>query len=104
MDVNAIFINVKVYKVQDLLDVVVGTEFELELTGDDIPDDLKVFTDNDPVLKLDGMKIKVETLGSSLIRFMSGIKVVKDISINAVNATHPLATDLGLTLGEPVQK
>ena len=103
MDVNAIFSNVKIYKVQDVLDVVVETDFELEISGP-VEDGLKIFTDNDPVLKIDGMKIKVEALGSSLIRFMSGTIVIKDIAINAVSATHPAATTLGLTLGEPIQK
>lgn len=103
MEVNAIFNIVKVYKVQDILDIVLGTDLELELTGE-VPTDLKIFTDNDPVLNLDGKKIKVETLGSSLIRFMSGAAVVKDIYINAVDATHPNATALNGNLGEPISK
>lgn len=103
MDVNAVFEDVKIYKVQDRLDVVQGQSFTLEVSGDE-SESLIVFTNNDPVLKLDGNKVTASELGESRIRYMAGTSVVKDIDIFVVNDTHPNATTLNATLGEPVQK
>lgn len=101
MRVNAIFDNVKVYDVQNRLDVVNGESFSLEvLEGDG----LEIFTNNDPILTIDGLKVSAAELGESKIRFMSDTAVVKDIVIVVVDHTAPNASTLGLTLGEPVQK
>lgn len=103
MEVNAIFEDVKIYKVQDRLDVVQGQAFSIEYTGE-VPSDLELFTSNDPALSVDGTNITADNEGESKIRFMSGTTVVKDLLIVVVDATHPNATTLGLALGEPVQK
>lgn len=105
MEVNAIFADVKVYSVQNRLDVVQGQEFTLEYTGE-TPADIQVFTSNDPVLSVDGdgLHMVATSLGESKLRFMSGTGVVKDILIVVVDATHPNATALNGGLGEPVNK
>ena len=103
MEINAIFTSVKVYDVQDRLDVVQGQTFQIEIL-ETLPEGFEVFTSNDPVLTLDELMVTASELGTSKIRFMAGDAVVKDLVIYVVDATHPAATTLGLTLGEPIQK
>lgn len=103
MTVNIIFNNVKIYSVGDRLDVVIGQDFQIEkLDGDSI----QIFTNKDPILSLDAddSHASATSLGESIIRFMEGSTVVKDLVINVVNATSPNATTLGGSLGEPVTK
>lgn len=102
MEVNAVFQDVKVYKVQDRLDVVQGQSFVLEYT-DGPPEDLEVFTSNDPVLSLNGMNVEASKMGESKLRFMSGTNVVKDIVIHVVDQTSTNAVDIGLT-GEVINQ
>lgn len=105
MKVNIIFQAVKIYDVRDRLDVVIGQDFiiELEDTEAGVPE---IFTNKDPVLGIDndGAHASALSLGESIIRFMDGATVVKDLLINVVTATHPNATTLGLSLGQPVPK
>jgi len=103
MTVNIIFNNVKIYNVGDRLDVVIGQDFQIELL--DGPG-LQIFTNKDPVLSLDAddSHANAMSLGESIIRFMEGATVVKDLIINVVNATSPNATTLGGSLGEPQPK
>jgi hypothetical protein len=100
MRLNAIFDNVKIYDVQSQLDVVQGEVFDLEI----LEGTPEVFTNNDQILDLSGTKVTASEIGSSLIRFMDGTAVVKDLTINVVASTGPVATTLGGSLGEPVQK
>lgn len=105
MVVNAILEDVKIYNVQDRLDVVIGNDVQFE-TLETLPTDFAIFSDNDPVLAFDsnGWKVNVMSLGVSRIRFMSGTSVIKDILMYAVAATHPAATTLNGVLGAPVPK
>lgn len=105
MVINAIFDDVKNYNVQDRLDVVIGQSFQLEIV-DELPEGFEVFSSNDPVLAIDtnGLHINAMSLGASKIRFMSGNSVVKDLDIYVVNATHPQATTLNGSLGQPIPK
>lgn len=103
MEVNAVFEDVKIYRVQDRLDVVQGQAFSIEYTGD-VPADLELFTSNDPALSVDGANITADNEGESKIRFMSGTAVVKDLLIVVVGATHPNATTLNGSLGSPISK
>ena len=100
MRLNAIFDNVKIYDVQSQLDVVQGQVFELEVL-DGTPD---IFTNNDQILDLDGVKVTAAELGTSLIRFMDATSVVKDLTINVVASIGSIASNLGLELGEPQPK
>jgi adenosine deaminase len=100
MRLNAIFDNVKIYDVQSQLDVVQGQVFQLEVL-DGTPD---IFTNNDQILDLDGVSVTASELGTSLIRFMDSTSVVKDLTINVVASVGPIATTLGGSLGDPVQK
>lgn len=105
MIVNAIFDDVKVYNVGDRLDVVTGQTFKLEIVEGEPAEGFSLFSDNDPVLSIaSGLTISADELGLSKLRFMSGVSVLKDIDIQVVDATHPMATTLGLALGDPVQK
>src|SRR5688572_7564928 len=99
MNINAIFDDVKVYNVQDRLDVVTEQSFQLEIL-EALPEDFEIFSSNDPVLAIDadGMHVNAMSLGTSKIRFMSGSTVIKDLLIVVVDATHPSATTLNGTL------
>lgn len=105
MIINAIFDDVKIYNVQDRLDVVIGQSFQLEIV-DTLPEGFEVFSSNDPVLAIDtnGLYINAMSLGTSKIRFMAGNTVVKDLEVNVVDATHPNATALNGSLGNPIPK
>lgn len=105
MVINAIFDDVKVYSVQDRLDVVIGQEFLIEISGE-VPEGLEVFTNHDPVLVIgmDDRTVVAAELGESKIKFMTGDSVIKTLLIFVVSATHPNATTLNATLGEPVSK
>lgn len=100
MILNIIFDNVKVYSVQSELDVVQGEVFTLEIV-DGAP---MVFTNNDQVLDLDGDKVTAQTIGESIIRFMDGTAVVKDLLIRVVEQVGPMAKTLGTTFGEVSEK
>lgn len=105
MVINAIFDDVKVYDVQNRLDVVIGQEFLIEISGE-VPEGLDVFSNHDPVLAIadDNRTVTTSKLGDSLIKFMVGDGVIKTLMIFVVSATHPNATTLNATLGEPVNK
>lgn len=105
MVINAIFDDVKVYDVQNRLDVVIGQEFLIEISGE-VPEGLEVFTNHDPVLAIgtDDRTVSASELGESKIKFMTGDSVVKTLLIFVVSATHPNATTLNATLGQPVSK
>lgn len=105
MNINAIFDDVKIYNVQDRLDVVLGQTFQIEIL-EAVPEDLIVLTSKDPRLEVaeDDRTVKTTKLGESLIRFMSGTSILKDLSISVVDATHPAATTLNGTLGQPIPK
>jgi hypothetical protein len=103
MVVNAIFDDVKIYNVQDRLDVVQGQTFQLEIL-EELPAEFEIFTNNDPILELNEMGVTASALGVSKIRFMSGSSVIKDLEIWVVDATHPAATTLNGTLGQPIPK
>jgi len=104
MKVNIIFESVKIYDVGDRLDVVVGQAFGIEvLEAEPMPE---IFTNRDPILEIDndGIHANALALGESIIRFMDGVTVVKDLTIAVVEATSPNATTLGGILGDPVPK
>lgn len=105
MIINAIFDDVKIYNVQDRLDVVIGQSFQLEIV-DPLPEGFEVFSSNDPALAIDtnGLHINATSLGASKIRFMAVDEVVKDLGIYVVSATHPNATVLNGSLGEAIPK
>lgn len=100
---NIIFDNVKVYGVQDQLDVVLDVTFIMEPL-EDFPIGFEVFANKDPVLSIadDDRTVTTGKVGKSVIKFMSGDVVHKSILINVVNATHPNATVLNGSLGPPV--
>jgi len=102
---NIIFDNVKIYTVQDKLDVVVDETFFMEVLND-FPPEMVVFHSNDPCIAIAGDRRTVTTkeLGSSLIKFMTGDTVHKTLEINVVNATQAIATKLNGTLGSPEPK
>ena len=103
MTLNAIFDNVKIFDVQQKLEVVMGQSFVLEVI--DPPAELKVFTDNDPVLEVNtGHIIEAVSLGESKIRFMTDTSVVKDLDIFVVEGVQPNAKTLGGKLHAPVKK
>lgn len=100
MELNIIFRNVKIYNVQSQLDVAAGQIFKLEVIGaDPIPE---IFTNNDPVLAVEGFVVVARKPGTSLVRFMTATTVVKDLIVNVWDQ-EPV-TDLGGKLGEPVPK
>lgn len=105
MNANLIFDNVKVYNIQNRIDVVLDVDFDIEIL-EELPVDFDIFTNKDPVLVLseDGRNVKAAKLGQSILRFMSGPTVIKDIAVYVVDATHPAATALNGTLGLPVPK
>lgn len=105
MNANLIFNNVKVYNVQDRIDIIVGVDFQIEIL-ETLPPDFDIFTNKDPVLVLsdDGRSVQAAKLGQSLLRFMSGPTVIKDIAVHVVEATTPAATALNLSLGQPLPK
>lgn len=104
MILNAYFDNVLVYDVQNMLDVVNGEQFALEMDNGAVT----VFADNDPVLSLThkGEWIDVQTteLGKSTIRIMDGTTILKDLVITVRDAITRPATTLGGSLGEPQPK
>lgn len=104
MVINAYFDNVLVYNVDKMLDVVKGTSFALEMDGGNVD----VFSNNDKVLSIDQNKHWVEVqaveLGTSVFRVMDGTAIVKDLIINVMAEIKFPVTDLGVTIGEPVQK
>lgn len=104
MTVNVIFDTVKVYNVQDRLDVVLGQTFEIELI--DATEGIEIFTNKDPVLTLSDNDLTVTTsqIGESKLRFMQGDVVVKDLIILVVGAVAAEAVNLGLNFGEPETK
>lgn len=105
MNINAIFETVKIYNVQDRLDVVLGQTFLIEIL-EAVPEDLIVLTSKDPRLEVaeDDRTVKTTKIGQSLIRFMSAASILKDLHIHVVDATHPAATTLNGVLGQPVPK
>lgn len=104
MTVNAIFDNVKIYSVQDRLDVVLGQTFEIELI--DATEGIEIFTNKDPVLTLSDNDLTVLTskVGESKLRFMQGDVVVKDLIIVVAESVGAQASSLGLNFGEPETK
>lgn len=104
MTLNAIFDNVKIYNVQDRLDVVTGETFELELI--EAPTNVQVFTNQDPVLTLtdNDRTITASKVGESKIRFMVDDLVIKDLVIVVAESVGAQASNLGLNMGTPVPK
>lgn len=104
MTVNAIFDNVKIYNVQDRLDVVLGETFEIELI--DSTGGIEIFTNKDPVLTLTDNDLTVTTskVGESKLRFMEDAIVVKDLIIVVSEQVGAEASKLGLKLGQPEPK
>lgn len=104
MTVNAIFDNVKIYNVQDRLDVVLGQTFEIELI--DSTGGIEIFTNKDPVLTLTDNDLTVMTskVGESKLRFMEDAIVVKDLIIVVSEQVGAEASKLGLKLGQPEPK
>lgn len=102
---NIVFSNVKIYNVQDELDVVVGTSFIMEPLQD-FPEGFEVATTRDHVLSIDkdDRTVTAVELGKSDIKFMTGNTVHKNIRINAVDATHVNATTLNGEIGPPQPK
>jgi len=102
---NIIHNKIKIYNVQDELDVVVGEIFLMEPL-DDFPPEVEVFTNKDPVLSIadDDRTVTVDKVGTSIIKFMTGDTVHKNLKINGVDATHPVATTLNGQLGPPLPK
>jgi len=102
---NVIFDNVKIYKVQDKLDVVIGETFFMEVL-DDFPPEMEVAHTKDPVISIadDERTVTTTKLGSSTIKFMTGDTVHKNLEINVVEATQAIATTLNGTLGSPEPK
>lgn len=105
MTVNAIFDGtVKVYDVQNRLDVVITKDLDLEII--DAPEGLEIFTNKDPVLALSNndRRVTAASLGESKIRFMVGDVVVKDLVIVVMESVGPEASSLGLKFEEPIPK
>lgn len=104
MTVNVIFDTVKVYNVQDRLDVVLGQTFEIELI--DATEGIEIFTNKDPVLTLtdNDMTVTTSKIGESKLRFMQGDVVVKDLIIVVAESVGPEAVNLGLNFGQPEPK
>lgn len=104
MQVNVIFDTVKVYNVQDRLDVVLGQTFEIEMI--DATEGIEIFTNKDPVLTLtdNDMTVTTSKVGESKLRFMQGDVVVKDLIIFVAESVGSEASNLGLNLGTPVPK
>lgn len=104
MTVNAIFENVKIYSVQDRLDVVLGQTFAIELI--DSTGSIEIFTNKDPVLTLSDNDLTVTTskVGESKLRFMEGDVVVKDLVIVVAEQVGAEASALGLNFGQPENK
>lgn len=102
---NIIFDNVKIYGVQDRLDVVLNTSFVIE-TLNDFPEGFELLATKDSVLQIedDDRTVKTTKLGVSNIKFMTGDTVHKNLFVHVVDATHPAATALNATLGQPVSK
>ena len=102
---NIVHKSIKIYAVQNELDVVVGESFFMEFLQD-FPAEVEVYTNKDAVLSIaeDDRTVTVEKVGTSTIKFMTNDGVHKSLKINAVDATHPAATDLGGKLLEPVKK
>ena len=102
---NIIFPNVKIYNVQNELDVIIGETFIME-TLNDFPEGTIVFHSEDPVLSIskDGKNVTVDELGRSEIKFMTGNTVLKTLVINAMTATQAIATTLNGSLSEPLPK
>lgn len=104
MIVDVIFDNVKIYDIQDRLDVVKGVSFSLEIT-EELPEDFDVFSNKDSVLNIsDSLAIKAENIGESKLRFMVGDEIVKDLIITVVDKVSPLAVELGSKLGIAIPK
>lgn len=104
MILNAYFNNVLVYDVQNMLDVVNGEQFALEMDNGAVT----VFTDNDPVLNIthkgEWIDVQATELGKTTIRIMDGTQILKDLIINIRESITRPATTLGLSLGEPIAK
>lgn len=100
---NIIFENVKIYDVQTNLDVVLGQTFFMETLGD-FPPDVEVLATKDPVLSIadDERTVTTSAIGRSNIKFMTGDAVLKNLYINVVDHTQPIATTLNGSLGQPV--
>lgn len=103
MKINAIFDKVKVYDVQDRLDVVIGQTFVIEIL-DSAP--LDIFTNNDPVLEMgdDLRTVKANKLGESKVRFMDEDSVIKDLVVSVVDSVGLQATSLNVAFGSPEDK
>lgn len=104
MTVNVVFDNVKIYNVQDQLDVIVGQTFFLEII--DPPEGIEVFSFRDPVLSLteDGLTVTTSKKGQSLLRFMVGVMTVKDVVVLVADSVGAEASALGLNFGQPETK
>lgn len=104
MQVNVIFDNVKIYNVQDRLDVVLGQTFELELI--DSTGGIEIFTNKDPVLTLsdDDLTVTTSKVGESKLRFMHDDAVIKDLVIVVADSVGAEASALGLNFGQPETK
>lgn len=102
---NIIFNNVKIYGVQERLDVVLDTTFVIEPVND-FPEGFEVLATKDSVLEIadDDRTVTTKKLGVSNIKFMLGDSVLKNLFIYSVSATHPNATALNGSLGEPIPK
>lgn len=100
---NIIFDNVKIYGVQDQLDVILNVTFIIEPL-EDFPVGFEVFSSKDPVLAIadDDRTVTTGKIGKSVIKFMTGDTVHKSILINVVSSTGPNATTLNGALGRPV--
>jgi len=102
---NIILNNIKIYNVQDRVDVIIGETMVIEPLND-FPEGFEVLATKDSVLEIadDDRTIKTTKVGVSNIKFMTDDMVHKNLFVHVVDATHPAATTLSGTLGEAVPK
>lgn len=105
MQIDISFDFAKVYNIEKF-DVVKGQKF---LLTPDSTDDLKWFSDNDPVLslKVSSKNVNGEAteLGESTILIMDkNFSELKKLTVRVVDSIEQAATDLGLSAGEPIPK
>lgn len=102
---NIIHNKIKIYNVQDRLDVVVNETITIEPLND-FPEGFEVLSTKDQVLSIadDDRTITTLKVGVSNLKFMTGDTVHKNLYLYVVDATTPAATTLNGNLGEAVEK
>jgi hypothetical protein len=105
MHVDIAFEFAKVYNVEKV-DVVKGQHFSLLTSFDP---SVKWFSDNDPVLslKVEGANAEAsaDNIGTSVIVLVdSEFAVLKKLTINVVDSIQAMASTLGVSSGDPVNK